>query len=133
MNLWLAILATSTGSIIGTLFPMGWATTAANPSFSSGKFLLLIRIDLELTEAVLSQTQRHPDILDQAVHPVVRHFISIPAGIGKMPLAPFLAVTFAGATVWESLFLLVCGMKLREHWTVVQRFSHQLTSSSSSS
>jgi membrane protein DedA with SNARE-associated domain len=56
--------------------------------------------------------------------PVVRHFISIPAGMGKMPLWPFLGVTLVGATLWNS-FLLVLGMKLREHWTVVQQYSHQ--------
>jgi membrane protein DedA with SNARE-associated domain len=57
--------------------------------------------------------------------PVVRHFISIPAGIGKMPLVPFVLVTFLGSTLWNG-FLLAMGMKLREHWTVVQRYSHQV-------
>jgi len=57
--------------------------------------------------------------------PVVRHLISIPAGIGRMPLVPFLAVTLVGATLWNT-FLLICGMKLREHWQVVQTYSHQI-------
>ena len=57
--------------------------------------------------------------------PVVRHFISIPAGIGKTPMVPFLVVTFIGSTIWNT-FLLVCGMKLREHWPVVQKYSHQV-------
>src|SRR5205823_1553877 len=55
--------------------------------------------------------------------PVVRHFVSIPAGIGRMPLLPFLLTTLAGATLWNS-FLLFCGMKLRENWPVVQKYSH---------
>ena len=55
----------------------------------------------------------------------IRHFISIPAGMGRMRLAPFLAVTLIGATVWNT-FLLICGMKLREHWNVVQKYSHQV-------
>jgi membrane protein DedA with SNARE-associated domain len=42
-----------------------------------------------------------------------------------MPLVPFLVATFVGATLWNS-FLLVCGMKLREHWHVVQKYSHQV-------
>ncbi len=32
--------------------------------------------------------------------PVVRHLISIPAGIFRMPLVPFISITFAGATIW---------------------------------
>jgi membrane protein DedA with SNARE-associated domain len=45
--------------------------------------------------------------------------------MGKMPLWPFLGVTLVGATLWNT-FLLVLGMKLREHWTVVQHYSHQV-------
>jgi membrane protein DedA with SNARE-associated domain len=42
-----------------------------------------------------------------------------------MPLGPFLLATLIGATLWNS-FLLVCGMKLREHWSLVQTYSHQV-------
>jgi membrane protein DedA with SNARE-associated domain len=45
--------------------------------------------------------------------------------MGRMPLLPFLLVTLVGATMWNT-FLLVCGMKLREHWPVVQKYSHQV-------
>ena len=57
--------------------------------------------------------------------PVVRHVISIPAGTGKMPLVPFVVATLIGATMWNT-FLLYCGMKLREKWTLVQQYSHQV-------
>jgi membrane protein DedA with SNARE-associated domain len=57
--------------------------------------------------------------------PVIRHFVSIPAGIGHMPLLPFLLTTLIGATIWNT-FLLFCGMKLREHWPVVQKYSHEV-------
>ncbi len=40
-------------------------------------------------------------------------------------LIPFILVTAVGATLWNS-FLLYCGMVLREHWTSVQRYSHQV-------
>ena len=42
-----------------------------------------------------------------------------------MPLGPFVAATLVGATIWNT-FLLACGMKLREHWHLVQRYSHQV-------
>ena len=57
--------------------------------------------------------------------PVVRHLISIPAGIGKMPLIPFFFFFTIGATMWNG-FLLYCGMQLRSRWTLVQHYSHQL-------
>jgi membrane protein DedA with SNARE-associated domain len=55
----------------------------------------------------------------------VRHFVSIPAGIGRMPLLPFILVSTIGATLWNT-FLLACGLKLRENWQVVQKYSHQI-------
>ncbi len=42
-----------------------------------------------------------------------------------MPLASFVVATGIGATLWNS-FLLVLGIKLREHWTLVQTYSHQV-------
>jgi membrane protein DedA with SNARE-associated domain len=40
-------------------------------------------------------------------------------------MLPFLAVTFVGATAWNT-FLLYCGMKLRDHWPTVQKYSHKI-------
>jgi membrane protein DedA with SNARE-associated domain len=42
-----------------------------------------------------------------------------------MPMLPFLGATLVGATLWNT-FLLICGMKLRDHWHVVQKYSHQV-------
>jgi len=38
---------------------------------------------------------------------------------------PFMLVSVIGATMWNG-FLLYLGMRLREHWTVVQKYSHQV-------
>ncbi|MBI4662673.1 MAG: DedA family protein [Verrucomicrobia bacterium] len=124
-NLGLSILATSLGSIGGSLLSYWMGFYGGKPLILKvGKFLLLNRHDLELTEKFFHKRQGAWAILISRFIPVIRHFISIPAGMGKMPLGPFLGMTFLGATLWNT-FLLVCGMKLREHWTVVQKYSHQ--------
>ena len=46
--------------------------------------------------------------------PVIRHFISVPAGMGKMPLLPFCIYTVVGATLWNGL-LLWAGYKWQEN------------------
>jgi len=88
-----------------------------------GKYLLLNVHDLEKTESFFNRRQGTLTIFVSRFIPVIRHFVSIPAGTGKMPLLRFMIATIAGATLWNS-FLLVCGIKLREHWTVVQKYSH---------
>lgn len=124
-NLWLAILATSVGSIIGSLLSYWMGYYGGKPVVMKvGRYLLLNAHDLELTERFFHRRAGLWTLFLSRFVPVVRHLISIPAGMGKMPMAPFLAVTFVGSTMWNT-FLLVCGMKLREHWGVVQKYSHQ--------
>lgn len=47
--------------------------------------------------------------------PIVRSLISIPAGIGKMALLPFIVLTMVGSIIWNTI--LVCaGAILGEAW-----------------
>ena len=125
-NLWPAILATSFGSMVGSLLSYLMGFYGGKPLvLKVGKYLLLDRHDLELTEKFFHRRSGTLTIFISRFIPVVRHLISIPAGVGKMPLAPFLVATLIGATLWN-VFLLQCGMTLREHWHLVQRYSHQV-------
>ena len=125
-NLWLAILATSCGSIVGSILSYFIGYYGGKPLvFKVGKYLLLHPHDLELTERFFNRKSGVITIFISRFVPVVRHLISIPAGMGKMSLVPFAIATLIGATIWNS-FLLFCGMLLREHWTVVQKYSHQV-------
>ena len=125
-NLWLALLSTSLGSLAGSLLSYWMGYYGGKPLvLKVGKYLLLNRHDLEMTERYFSKRQGILTVFIARFIPVVRHFISIPAVIGKMALLPFMAVSVIGATLWSG-FLLVLGMRLREHWTVVQKYSHQV-------
>lgn len=125
-NLWLAVLATSLGSLAGSLASYWMGYYGGKPLvLKVGKYLLLNRHDLELTERYFNRKQGIYTIFLARFIPVIRHFISIAAGMGKMPLVPFMLVTVVGATLWNG-FLLYLGMRLREHWTVVQKYSHQV-------
>jgi membrane protein DedA with SNARE-associated domain len=125
-NLWLAILSTSIGSIIGSLLSYAMGYYGGKPLvLKVGKYLLLNQRDLDRTEAYFHKKSGAMTIFIGRFIPVVRHFISIPAGIGKMPLVPFCIATLIGATIWNT-FLLLLGKKLRDHWYVVQKYSHQV-------
>ncbi len=125
-NLWAAILATSAGSIVGSLISYVMGYYGGRPLILKvGKYLLLNRHDLELTEKFFSRRGGTLTLFISRFVPVIRHLISIPAGMGKMRLSHFLAATLVGATLWNS-FLLACGMVLRDHWSVVQTYSHQV-------
>ncbi len=125
-NLGWAILSTSLGSLIGSALSYWMGYYGGKPFvLKAGKYLLLNEHDLAKTEEFFHRRAGALTVFISRFIPVVRHFISIPAGIGKMRFLPFLGVTLLGATIWNS-FLLMCGMKMREHWSLVQRYSHQV-------
>ncbi|MGQ9857777.1 MAG: DedA family protein [Thermodesulfobacteriota bacterium] len=121
-----AIAATSAGSLVGSLASYAMGRLGGRPwVLKAGKYLLLHPKDLEITERFFRQRKGGLAVFLSRFVPVVRHLVSIPAGMGCMPLGSFILATLAGATIWNS-FLLLCGMKLREHWHLVQDYSHQV-------
>jgi membrane protein DedA with SNARE-associated domain len=64
-----------------------------------GKYVLLSHKDLDRAEAWFSR--RGPSaVLVGRVVPVVRTFISFPAGVAEMAIVPFAVFTLIGVTVW---------------------------------
>jgi membrane protein DedA with SNARE-associated domain len=49
--------------------------------------------------------------------PIIRTFISLPAGVARMPFWRFSVLTFAGALPWNLMLTLV-GKSARDNWTV---------------
>ncbi|HTD87682.1 MAG TPA: DedA family protein [Candidatus Binatia bacterium] len=124
--LWAAIVATSVGSMVGSLLSYLMGYYGGKPFvLKVGKYLLLNQHDLERTEKFFHDRSGTLWLFISRFIPVIRHFVSIPAGIGKMPLMQFLIATFFGATIWNT-FLLLLGMKLREKWPIVQTYSHKI-------
>ncbi|MFH0804723.1 MAG: DedA family protein, partial [Patescibacteria group bacterium] len=57
--------------------------------------------------------------------PVIRHLISIPAGIGRMRLAKFTLYTAVGAAIWNT-FLAWVGYALGSNWGSIRRYTEIL-------
>ncbi|MFC2768456.1 MAG: DedA family protein, partial [Mitsuokella sp.] len=56
--------------------------------------------------------------------PVVRTFISLPAGFARVDMRKFLLLTFAGALPWTAL-ILFAGMQLGEGWKLLTQIGHE--------
>lgn len=57
--------------------------------------------------------------------PVVRTFISLPAGISRMNFKRFVVYTFAGSLIW-SIALTYVGVVLGENWHELKTWFHRL-------
>ena len=82
-----------------------------------GKYFLIRQKDIEKTENWFASHGKATVLVARFV-PVVRHIISLPAGIARMRLLPFLVQTFIGATLWGG-FLILLGYYMGEHWDTV--------------
>jgi membrane protein DedA with SNARE-associated domain len=66
-----------------------------------GKYILVSRHDLDLADRFFGRWGNWA-IFTSRLLPVVRTFISVPAGISRMPIWQFTLYTFAGAFIWST-------------------------------
>lgn len=117
-SFWGVVIASSVGSLIGSLASYAIGAYGGRPIIDRwGKYLLLNHHHLELTEKFFARRGAAAIFWSRLI-PVVRHLISIPAGLGRMPLGRFTLYTLLGATIWNT-FLAYVGWQLREHWDAV--------------
>ena len=64
-----------------------------------GKYILITPEKYKKSEDLFLQNDRIYTFIGRLL-PVVRHLISIPAGIFRMKMLPFISITFLGATLW---------------------------------
>ncbi len=67
-----------------------------------------------------------PAVFFSRMLPVVRTFISLPAGVGKMPVLPFSLYTITGSLPWNAA-LVGLGVIFGARWSVVLRYFHLAT------
>lgn len=79
-----------------------------------GKYVLISRHDLDLADRWFARWGNFAVFFSRML-PVVRTFISVPAGIARMPVGTFTVYTFAGSFPW-SLGLAWAGYVLGENW-----------------
>jgi membrane protein DedA with SNARE-associated domain len=84
-----------------------------------GKFIFVRRKDIERTESWFARHGKATILIGRFL-PVVRHIISVPAGIARMPLVPFFTQTFIGATIWGTVLIMI-GYELGAQWDTVAK------------
>jgi membrane protein DedA with SNARE-associated domain len=100
MDFWLVIIAGAAGSLFGSLVCYAVSRAVGAPIVSRyGKFVLMPQEKIAAAESWVRE-YGVSGIFFARLLPVVRHLISIPAGLLKMPVAAFSAATTAGAFLW---------------------------------
>jgi len=114
MNFAVALLCGILGSILGALANYYGAQVIGRPLIQRyGRYILLSEKNLERSERFFAQHGEISTLIGR-LFPVIRHLISIPAGLHKMPLPKFILYTAVGAGVWCAILTYI-GYFLGQH------------------
>ncbi len=116
------IFFSTLGSIVGSLISYYIGRYGGKPFVNRyGKYLLLSQKDLNTTENFFNKHGEITILISRFI-PVIRHLISIPAGVGRMRIFKFALYTIVGAGLWNS-FLAIVGFYLKQNWENVIKYS----------
>jgi membrane protein DedA with SNARE-associated domain len=107
MNVWLAALAGVGGSVLGAVFNYVVAVRLGRPLLHRyGKYLLIKEAALDRAEGFFRRHGEISTFVGRLV-PVIRQYISLPAGLSRMRLDRFALYTALGAGIWCAVLVWV--------------------------
>jgi membrane protein DedA with SNARE-associated domain len=118
-------LAGSVGSVVGSVLAY-WVGIYGGRTFIEkyGRYFLVTKHDLNIADNFFNKYGSSAVFFSRML-PVVRTFISLPAGIAKMNFTKFITYTFVGSLPWCWL-LAYLGQKLGSNWNTLGVYFHKL-------
>ncbi|MEO6508861.1 MAG: DedA family protein [Patescibacteria group bacterium] len=122
-NIYLVILVGALANLFGSLLAYALGYYSEDLFIRSlirkyGKFILISEHEYDRSEKWFRKYGENI-VLFTRVMPIVRTFISLPAGIAKMNIWKFSLFTFIGSLIW-STFLTYIGFTLGKNWHSIE-------------
>jgi membrane protein DedA with SNARE-associated domain len=122
-NLYFVGLAGGVGCVLGSAFSYWLGAVGGRPLVEKyGKYILVSHHDLNRADTWF-QKRGEVTVFIGRLLPVVRTFISFPAGIAKMHFWRFILYSFLGSLPW-CLVLAYIGQKMGENWESIRSYFH---------
>jgi membrane protein DedA with SNARE-associated domain len=114
-NYWIVVVVATIGNTLGSLVGYGIGAWGGRPFLERyGRYLLIREHEIELAESFFQRYGAATAFFSRLL-PIVRTFISFPAGVARMPLGRFIVYSTAGAFLW-SMLLVFAGVQLGSRW-----------------
>jgi membrane protein DedA with SNARE-associated domain len=118
-NYWIVVVVATVGNTVGSLIAYGIGAWGGRPFLERwGRYVLIRPDEIAVAERFFARYGAATAFLSRLL-PVVRTFISFPAGVARMPLGRFIAYSTAGALPW-SMLLVFAGTRLGANWTAIR-------------
>jgi membrane protein DedA with SNARE-associated domain len=114
-DFWITVIVATVGNTLGSLIAYGIGARGGRPFLERfGRYLLIRPHEIELAERFFEKYGSATVFLTRLM-PIVRTFISFPAGVARMPVTKFVLFSTAGAFFW-SVLLVYAGVELGSRW-----------------
>jgi membrane protein DedA with SNARE-associated domain len=114
-SFWIVVVVATIGNTIGSLIAYAIGAYGGRPFLERwGRYLLIREDEIALAERFFERYGAATAFFSRLL-PVVRTFISFPAGVARMPVPKFVAYSTAGALPW-SIVLVWAGTQLGARW-----------------
>ena len=120
------IIASTVGSVIGAviLYLLGRVLSVEKlENFSEsklGKILGLEKADIEKSVNWFDSKGKYAVLFGRFI-PIIRSLVSVPAGMAKMAMLPFLILTTIGSLIWNTV-LVILGRIAGDSWNVIAMY-----------
>ena len=116
---WIVVVVATLGNTIGSLVAYAIGAWGGRPFLERyGRYLLIRQHEIELADHYFAKYGAATAFFSRLL-PIVRTFISFPAGVARMPLPKFIAYSTAGAFLW-SMLLVFAGVQLGARWADIR-------------
>jgi len=123
MVFWGAVVAGVAGNLVGSWVAYWIGLYGGRPFIDRwGKYVLLRHHHLDMAERWFERWGA-PTVFFSRMIPIVRTFISLPAGMGRMPFWKFTVYTALGCIPWVILLTWV-GVRLGDNWEAIRGWLH---------
>jgi membrane protein DedA with SNARE-associated domain len=118
-NYWIVVVVATVGNTIGSLIGYAIGAWGGRPFLERyGRYLLIRPHEIELADRFFDRYGAATAFFSRLL-PIVRTFISFPAGVARMPLGKFIFYSSAGALPW-SMALVFAGERLGANWADIR-------------
>ena len=118
-NYWIVVVVATIGNTLGSLVAYAIGAWGGRPFLERyGKYLLIRPHEIELADHFFQRYGAATAFFSRLL-PIVRTFISFPAGVARMPIWTFIIYSTAGAFLW-SMLLVFAGVQLGANWVSIR-------------
>jgi len=118
-NFWIVVVVATIGNTLGSLVAYALGAYGGRPFLERyGRYVLIRPHEIDIADRFFERWGSQTVFFSRLL-PIVRTFISFPAGVARMDLRKFVVYSTAGAFLW-SILLVWAGVQLGDNWVEIR-------------